>query len=286
VITFGLDISHHQDKSLDPTACARDGIQFAFLKASQGAGFTDPEFAANLKKWRGAGTLMAAYHYMTTESPILQAHHVADVVPPSVAVIPDVEAAGVTLTAVRQFVSELRRLDYLVPLTYLPRWYWQRLGSPSLVGLPPLWSSRYPDNVVGTLPDEWADVPEHYWDGYGGLPVAVLQFTSSASIGGHAPLDANAFRGTRTELAAQLGYHTQGDDLVKNLILAGEDKSDRIWVGDGIHRRHVEDPTELAGLQYWIGMRGGDPTIQRGWQDLRVLGIDVTEVPNPAPSGE
>lgn len=111
----------------------------------------------------------------------------------------------------REMVAALRAAGWRVPLLYLPRWYWQQIGSPSLAGLPPLWSSRYPDMVQGSIADEWADVPDSYWAGYGGLSVEVLQFTSSARIAGHAPIDANAYRGTAAQLAALLGGEVEDD---------------------------------------------------------------------------
>lgn len=66
---------------------------------------------------------------------------------------------------------------------------------------------------------------------------------------------------------------------VKNLILANKlgvdgKPSGEIWVGDGISRRHVADPAELAGLQYWIQQRGGEATVHE-FADLRVLGEDI-----------
>lgn len=215
MITFGLDISHHQDIALNLAQCRRDGCEFVFLKATEGATFTDSEFAANLAEARAAGMLVAAYVYQ--RAGVTAAAHVERVkavVPRDVPVIPDVEAGSGSLALTRDLVNGLRAAGYRVPLLYLPLWYWRdHLGSPSLGGLPPLWSSRYPDNVVGTIAEEWADVPAHYWNGYGGLPVAVLQFTSSSRIAGHQPLDANAFRGTRAELAALLGGQTQEDDM-------------------------------------------------------------------------
>jgi lysozyme len=269
--TFGIDISHHQDLGLDLTQCRRDGIQFVFLKATEGSGFVDREFAANLAEARAAGLLVCAYHYVRYNAPAAaQVANVRRVVPLDVPVIPDVEAGSGPLSITREVVGLLRAAGYRVPLTYIPRWYWDQIGRPSLAGLPPLWSSRYPDNVVGSLADEWAGVPARYWDGYGGLDVAVLQFTSSARIAGHAPLDANAYRGTREQLAALLGY-TKEDDPVKQLILVREKGSDAVWVGDFITRRHIADPTELGGLQTQISQRGGDPTIQE-WDDIRVLG--------------
>jgi hypothetical protein len=62
---------------------------------------------------------------------------------------------------------------------------------------------------------------------------------------------------------------------VKNLILAQEYNSPRVWVGDGVFRRHVKDEQELKDLKYWIAKKGGDPTVVQGWRNLPVLGVDV-----------
>jgi len=258
MVTFGLDISHHQDLRLDLAQCRREGIEFVFLKSTEGSGFVDSEFSANLAEARAAGLLVAAYHYLRSNAtPAAQVANVQRVV---------------------AFVDRLREAGYRVPLSYIPKWYWGQIGSPSLAGLPPLWSSRYPDNIIGSLADEWADVPARNWDGYGGLDVAVLQFTSSVRIAGHQPIDANAFRGTREELAALLGFVGEREDPMRNLILALEAGGPRVWVGDGITRRHVADPKELEGLRYWIGQKGGDPTVHEGFEDVRVLGTDVTAI--------
>ncbi|HEV2784704.1 MAG TPA: glycoside hydrolase family 25 protein [Actinophytocola sp.] len=202
---FGLDISHHQDERLDLARAKREGIEFVFIKATEGVGFNDAEFAGNLAEARAAGLLVAAYHYQLSGPAAPQVANVRDSVPLDVPVILDVEARSGSVALTRELVDRLRAAGYRVPLLYLPRWYWQQIGSPGLAGLPPLWSSRYPDTVVGSIQDEWADVPAHYWNGYGGLDVAVLQFTSSAAIAGHQPIDANAYRGTREQLAALLG---------------------------------------------------------------------------------
>lgn len=280
MVTFGLDISHHQDIRLDLAQCRREGIEFVFLKATEGAGFVDSEFAANLAEARAAGLLVGAYHYVRSNaSAAAQVANVQRVVPRDVPVIPDVEANSGGIGLVHDIVNRLRAAGYSVPLSYIPRWYWQQLGSPSLAGLPPLWSSRYPDNIVGSIADEWADVPAHYWNGYGGLQVAILQFTSSVRIAGHQPLDANAFRGTRDQLAALLG--SEEDEDMKNLILAREQGGAKIWVGNGITRRHVADPNELDGLKFWIQQKGGDPTVHE-FADLRVLGMDVEAQSPPA----
>lgn len=210
-ITFGLDISHHQDLSLDLAAARRDGCEFVFIKAGEGGSLVDDEFAANLAEARAAGQLVGAYWFVRANA--TAAAHVAlmrRVVPLDVPVILDVErpASGAppTLAQARAVLDATRAAGYRTPLSYIPLWFWRDVwGRPSLAGWPPLWSSRYPDNIVGTLASEWAQVPASYWTGFGGLDVAVLQFTSSARIAGYQPLDANAFRGDRAQLAALLG---------------------------------------------------------------------------------
>ncbi|EIF00152.1 glycoside hydrolase family 25 protein [Saccharomonospora glauca] len=199
---FGIDISHHQG-SFDVERAAREGIDFFIFKATEGSSFVDPRFAENVAKARRTGKPFAAYHYQRSgASAAAQVAHVRKVVSPTIPVIPDVEANSGSISLTRDIVARLRAAGYSVPLLYLPRWYWQQIGSPSLAGLPPLWSSRYPDNVIGDIRDEYADVPPHFWDGYGGLRVAVLQFTSSARVAGRAPIDGNAYRGTLAQLRA------------------------------------------------------------------------------------
>lgn len=233
-ITFGLDISHHQPLSLDLAAARRDGCELCLLKAGEGSSYVDPTFAANLAEARAAGMLTAAYWYIKA-SASAQAHvdAIKKAVPKAVPIIPDVEANSGGVALVRDIVNRLRAEGYIVPLLYLPRWYWQQLGSPSLAGLPPLWSSRYPDNVVGLLAAEWARVPASYWDGYGGLDVALLQFTSSAKIADYSPLDANAFRGTRDELAALLGAASGGGAVGSAVTPKSKGETDMIRVPKG-----------------------------------------------------
>ncbi len=249
-ITFGIDISHHQG-AFDLGRAAREGIAFAILKATEGNGFVDARFAENLANARNSGMLVAAYHYQrASASAAAQVAHIERVVPKNVPVIPDVEADGGGVGLVWDMVGRLRAVGYRVPLLYLPRWYWQQLGSPSLAGLPPLWSSRYPDNLPGTIPDEYVDVPPHYWDGYGGLPVAVLQFTSSASVAGRQPIDANAYRGTRAQFAALLnGSSDEEDDMVR--FLKGDSRipipgTDHVY-GDIVFKvEYAHDRPEIA----------------------------------------
>lgn len=58
----GIDASHHQGP-IDWPRVARAGIAFAYLKATEGTGFTDPRFAAHRRAAARAGIDVAGYHY-------------------------------------------------------------------------------------------------------------------------------------------------------------------------------------------------------------------------------
>lgn len=200
MVQFLLDISRWQGTAPNLAQAKKEGIVGVIAKATQGASWVDPQFKFNLDRCKANGLLFAAYHYQENTSPAYQVENIKRTVPKHVPVIPDVESGSGPVSVTREIVKRLRNAGYTVPLSYIPRWYWQQIGSPSLAGLPPLWSSRYPDNNVQYYKEEYKDVPSYFWDGYGGLPVALLQFTSSAKVAGYSPLDCNAFRGTYQEL--------------------------------------------------------------------------------------
>ncbi|SDK31640.1 Lyzozyme M1 (1,4-beta-N-acetylmuramidase), GH25 family [Actinopolyspora mzabensis] len=208
---YGIDVSHYQG-SFDMHRARAEDFEFVFIKATEGTGFVDARFKANLASARAAGLLVAAYHYQREDySARAQADHVARVVPPEVPVILDVEEGGGGTRLTGELLGELHARGFGTPLLYLPEWYWQRLGRPDLSGFPPLWKSRYPDNNGGYASEIYQRVPEHFWSDYGNNRVAVLQFTSSATVAGQRPVDANAYRGNRQQLEALLD--PRGEDM-------------------------------------------------------------------------
>jgi GH25 family lysozyme M1 (1,4-beta-N-acetylmuramidase) len=232
---FGVDVSDFQG-DVDAARMRADGVEFAFIKATEGDNWRGRYFAANLQRARAAGQLVAAYHYVRGDvSASAQLANIISVVPLDVPVILDVEQNSGDISMARAIHTALKTHGYRTPLLYLPRWYWQQIGSPDLSGLPPLWSSHYPDNVVGSLAGKWAQIPDSYWAGYGGLNVAVLQFTSSASVGGRSPIDANAFRGTRAELAALLNQGVDDMPLTDKITVTnGSDSLGETTVGQAL----------------------------------------------------
>ena len=61
---MGIDVSSHQ-REIDWAQVRADGVGFAYLKATEGAGFTDTHFRRNWDGARAAGITPGAYHYFT-----------------------------------------------------------------------------------------------------------------------------------------------------------------------------------------------------------------------------
>jgi GH25 family lysozyme M1 (1,4-beta-N-acetylmuramidase) len=59
---LGLDVSDHQP-SIDWAAVASDGAQFAYIKATQGTDFVNPDFASQYDGAYQAGLVRGAYHF-------------------------------------------------------------------------------------------------------------------------------------------------------------------------------------------------------------------------------
>ncbi|HEV3471189.1 MAG TPA: GH25 family lysozyme, partial [Pyrinomonadaceae bacterium] len=59
---LGIDVSHYQG-GVNWEAVKAAGCAFAFAKATEGAGVTDPFFHANWAGMKAAGLLRGAYHF-------------------------------------------------------------------------------------------------------------------------------------------------------------------------------------------------------------------------------
>ncbi len=62
--TQGIDVSHHQGP-IDWAAAKADGVDFAYIKASEGGNRRDPRFAENWRAAAEAGVRRGAYHFFT-----------------------------------------------------------------------------------------------------------------------------------------------------------------------------------------------------------------------------
>ena len=69
---LGIDVSHYQGK-IDWAAVAHSGIQFAFLKATEGCGPADSRFRENWIAAGNAGILRGAYPFSSIPARMFRA---------------------------------------------------------------------------------------------------------------------------------------------------------------------------------------------------------------------
>ncbi len=109
---LGIDLSHHQG-AVDWTQLKAYGVDFAYIKASEGENFNDPRFSRNWYAAEQAGILRGAYHFFTQcRSGRIQAQNFIRVVPKDPGALPpviDAEHMGPcrTVPAVKDIAAEM-----------------------------------------------------------------------------------------------------------------------------------------------------------------------------------
>ena len=204
---FGPDISSYQ-AGLNLAKLA--DASFVIAKTTEGTYYTDGDYEG----WRLQAAVLHKpfiwYHFLSGENAAAQAAHTAaNVGDKSLPEMLDFEPAGSfspTLAQAVAYVDAAHAEGLNLRLVYLPRWYWQQIGSPDLGALRDrglqLVSSAYPGGT-GSAPKLYPGDGATGWNGYGRMYPLLYQFTNKASDGGQ-PLDYNAFRGTTPQLVAAL----------------------------------------------------------------------------------
>ena len=173
---MGIDVSSYQ-KEIDWEQVAGDGYVFAYIKATEGSGFTDTHFRQNWDGARAAGITPGAYHYFTLCSPgAEQAADFLAVAPPDDEALPpaldlefdgacdqrpEAEHAQAEIDAFTAAVEKAwgRRMviysssewrdHYGLPVAdSRPDWLFSELGRPSLEDWS-VWQLRFDGTVAG-----------------------------------------------------------------------------------------------------------------------------------------
>ena len=77
----GVDVSHYQG-SIDWNVLKDQGMEFSYIKATEGSGHTDGRFLENWDGARDAGIRAGAYHFFSFDSPAKnQLEHFINTVP-------------------------------------------------------------------------------------------------------------------------------------------------------------------------------------------------------------
>ncbi|WP_418275557.1 GH25 family lysozyme [Isoptericola jiangsuensis] len=197
----GVDVSRYQGE-IDWPVLAAQGVDFAFVKATEGSSHVDERYAAN---WAGAletDLVVGAYHFLSFESPGEdQAAHVVEQVPALAGTLPPVVDAEfyAGFAADPLPVDELRAiLDPL--LADLEAHY----GAPPILYTTSEFRDRYLGDDYGRYP-LWIravaltpDVPRHEWEFW--------QYSDREVLDGYSGeeefIDMNVFDGSLDDLHA------------------------------------------------------------------------------------
>ena len=165
----GIDISHHSG-AIDWNQIRASGVDFVYIKATEGVDLPDPMFQANWQASRGAGIPRGAYHfYVTEDDPIEQAHfflnqvhhRVGDLIP-----VVDIEVLGTgtqpgLTSRVRQFLEQVEEELGVRPMIYTSANFWDSHFEGSF-GEYPLWIAEYEVDAP-RLPNGWTEWTLWQW---------------------------------------------------------------------------------------------------------------------------
>jgi len=165
VTAKGLDVSHWQG-TMDWNTAAAAGVTFAFIKATEGTGYTDPQFSANWTNAGAAGIQRGVYHYFkNAQDPIAQANHFLDVASSGgelgYAVDCEDESAPLTPENLKMFLDRMETLTGKKCIIYTRASWWNKyIGSQTWTANYTLWVAHW--NVSEpTLPTGWTTYG--YW---------------------------------------------------------------------------------------------------------------------------
>jgi len=194
----GIDVSHYQGH-VDWQAVSAAGCAFAFAKATEGTGVTDPYFAANWAGMKAAGLARGAYHFFRpAEDAKQQAAHFLSTVqlaPGDLPPVLDVEtndgvANSAIVSGVQLWLEAVEPVAGVTPIIYTAASFWNAHLNDQF-GAYPLWIAHYTNAPAPSpLPAGWAD-----W--------AFWQYSQSLHIGGvNGAADHNYFNGASADLQA------------------------------------------------------------------------------------
>ncbi len=202
---LGIDVSRYQhNPSIDWGAVDRDGVGFAFIKATEGVGYTNAYYSADAKASAAAGIYRGAYHFARPDTRtgdaaaearyfagVVGSQRVAGTLPP----VLDLEASGglsvSALTAwTTTWLTTVEQLTGRTPIIYVSPSFWEHyLGNSRAFARYPLWIAHYGVSAP-RVPGGWPTWT--FWQG-----------TSTGRVSGIVGnVDLNAFQGTNTQLRA------------------------------------------------------------------------------------
>lgn len=146
----GIDVSHYQ-KQIDWQKVASQGVQFAFIKASEGKTFQDSLFCKNWAELQNAGIRRGAYHfYRPGTSAKEQASNFLQIIdlahgdlPPVLDVeVVDEQSPEELVAGVKEWLRIVEEKCLVKPILYTNQRFFNRYIAGQLTGYP-IWIARY-----------------------------------------------------------------------------------------------------------------------------------------------
>jgi GH25 family lysozyme M1 (1,4-beta-N-acetylmuramidase) len=208
---LGLDVSNYQP-GIDWSAVASGGAQFAYIKATEGTGSVNPDFASQYNGAAAAGLIRGAYHFAlpNQSSGAAQASYFvahgggwtadAQTLPGALDIEYNPHGAecyglspGAMVAWIASFAATYSDLTSAWPVIYTPADWWAKCtgGYGGFAGYDPLWITGS-IAAAGTLPGGWTAYT--FWqtssvgpfpgdqDTFNGSGNLLLQFAASGSI--------------------------------------------------------------------------------------------------------
>lgn len=194
----GIDISMHQAGM----NVAATGAQFTIIKATEGVGYADPEYKANLDRARRAGDLIGHYHFARPgatgdNTARAEADWFVKTVKPNLGpddvVILDWEADRIADTAwAAEWLRIVGESTEKTPWVYMNQNAANTLAWPAAVKAKyPLWGAAYPSSSA----QSWG--PVNHVPSFNGWNLVAWQYSQTGRLPGYAAdVDLNVFYGT------------------------------------------------------------------------------------------
>jgi len=168
MLTKGIDISHY-DPQVDWIKAKSDGVQFVYIKCTQGSGFVDPLCATHGHNAKSADVKIGYYHFANPETePVAQANFFVSQLAklPAYDMIPvlDIETNKSNLgplameTWIIAFNGILNKTGHKLMIYSYQPFLEQFLPPNHTLGNLPLWLAQYRNVTAPSVPKGWNGV--------------------------------------------------------------------------------------------------------------------------------
>jgi len=239
---FGIDVSKWQG-TIDWPKVRQAGVEFAFIRISDGTGFIDAKFPGNWAAAGQQGILRGAYQFFRSdEDPIEQAEIVLDhlatygagELPPVIDVETTDDQSPATIAArVGTWIAHVEGVLGVKPIIYTGSYFWNGNVQTDDFADYPLWIAHWTPAACPNLPTVWAD-----W--------AVWQYSATGSVSGiSGDVDLNRFNGT----VAQMRTLVWAPECQANPDWSACEGSVMAWCEDGAIERSDCGPADRCSTQ-------------------------------------